>query len=253
MGKMDGRVALITGAGSGIGRATAVLFAREGANIVVADYYPEGGDETVEMIREAGGEAVFIEADVRRSAEVQRMIEKTVDIFGRLDILHNNAGVNTICLLAEVAEEEWDRVLDTNLKGAFLGTRYCLPVMLSQGGGVIINTASIMGISAQANVSPYCVSKAAIIMLTKATSAEYARQGIRANCICPGFIETPMTEPWQPVVDIEKSPPGRYGRPEDVARAALYLASDGAEYITGSAIIVDGGYAAEWMVPLKIT
>ncbi len=252
MGKLEGKVALITGAGSGIGRATAVLFAQEGAKIAVADFVAEGGEETVSLIKNSGGEAIFIEADVRKSIDVQQMIRTTVDTFGKLDILHNNAGVNTICLLAEVAEEEWDRVLDTNLKGAFLGTRYALPVMLEQGGGIIINTASIMGFNAQANVSPYCVSKAAIIMLTKATSAEYAKQDIRANCICPGFIDTPMTQPWESVVDIEKSPPGKYGQPEDVANAALYLASDDAGYVTGSAIVVDGGYAAEWVVPLKI-
>jgi len=252
MGKLEGKVALITGAASGIGRATAILFAKEGAKVAVSDFVSEGGEETVRLIRKAGGESLFIAADVRISAHVQSMISKTVESYGKLDILHNNAGVNTICLLGEVAEEEWDRVLDTNLKGTFLGTRYALPVMVEQGGGVIINTASIMGYNAQANVSPYCVSKAAIIMLTKATSAEYARQGIRANCICPGFIKTPMTEPWEAVVDIEKSPPGKYGMPEDVAGAALYLASDDAEYVTGSAIVVDGGYAAEWMVPLKM-
>ncbi len=252
MGKLEGKVTLITGAGSGIGRATAVLFAQQGAKIAVADYVAEGGEETVSWIKDSGGEAIFIEGDVRKSADVQRMIKSTVDKFGRLDILHNNAGVNAICFLAEVAEEEWDRVLDTNLKGTFLGTRYALPVMLEQGGGVIINTASIMGFNAQANVSPYCVSKAAIIMLTKATSAEYAKQNIRANCICPGFIDTPMTQLWESVVDIEKTPPGKYGQPEDVANAALYLASDDAGYVTGSAMIVDGGYAAEWAVPLKL-
>ncbi|MFO8102436.1 MAG: SDR family NAD(P)-dependent oxidoreductase [Dehalococcoidia bacterium] len=252
MGKLEGKVALITGAASGIGRETAVLFAGEGARIVVADYQPEGGRQTARMIEDAGGRAEFVQTDVRQSAEVQNAIRHTVDAFGQLDILHNNAGVMTVCLLGEVSEEEWDNVLDTNLKGAFLGTRYALPVMLKQGGGVIINTASIMGFNAQANVSPYCVSKAAIIMLTKATSAEYSKLGIRANCICPGFIKTPMTQPWEAAVDIEKSPPGKYGLPEDIASAALYLASDEARYVTGSALVVDGGYAAEWMVPLKM-
>ena len=136
MGKLDGKVALITGAGSGIGRATAVLFAQEGAKVAVADFVAEGGEETVSLIKDSGGEAIFIETDVRKSADVQKMIQKTIDTFSKLDILHNNAGVNTICLLAEVAEDEWDRVLDTNLKGTFLGTRYALPVMLEQGGGV---------------------------------------------------------------------------------------------------------------------
>ena len=252
MGKLNGKVALITGAGSGIGRATAVLFAQEGANIAVADYVAEGGEGTVSLIKDSGGEAIFIETDVRNSADVQRMVKTTADTFGRLDILHNNAGIMVPCLLAEVSEEDWDRVIDTNLKGTFLGTRYALPVMLEQGGGGIINTASIMGFNAQANVSPYCVSKAAIIMLTKSTSAEYAKQNIRANCICPGFIETPMTQPWESVVDIEKTPPGKYAQPEDVASAALYLASDDAGYVTGSSIIVDGGHSAEWMVPLKV-
>jgi len=252
MGKLEGRVALITGAASGIGKATALLFSQEGAKIVIADCDVDGGIEVLKTIKDSGSDAVFIQTDVRQSSEVIKMIDITIHTFGKLDILHNNAGVNTICLLGEVAEEEWDRVLDTNLKGAFLGTRYALPVMVKQGGGVIINTASIMGFNAQANVSPYCVSKAAIIMLTKATSAEYAKQGIRANCICPGFIKTPMTDPWESVVDIEKSPPGKYGMPEDVAQAALYLASDDAKYMTGSAIVVDGGYAAEWMVPLKM-
>ncbi len=252
MSKLEGKVALITGAGSGIGRATAVLFSKEGARIAIADCDVDHGIETLKLIKDSGGDAVFIQTDVRQSSEVVRMIDITLHTFGKLDILHNNAGVMTVCLLAEVEEEEWDNVLDTNLKGAFLGTRYALPVMLKQGGGVIINTASIMGFNAQANVSPYCVSKAAIIMLTKATSAEYSRQGIRANCICPGFIKTPMTQPWESAIDIEKTPPGKYGQPEDVASAALYLASDDAKYVTGSALVVDGGYAAEWIVPLKM-
>ncbi len=251
MRKLEGKVALITGAASGIGKATAILFAQEGARIAIADCDVDRGIETLKSIKDSGGDAVFIQTDVRQSSEAVKMIDITLHTFGKLDILHNNAGVNSICLLGEVSEEEWDRVLDTNLKGTFLGTRYALPVMVEQGSGVIINTASIMGINAQANVSPYCVSKAAIIMLTKATSAEYAGQNIRANCICPGFIDTPMTQPWESVVDIEKSPPGKYGQPEDVAKAALYLASDDAQYVTGSAIIVDGGYAAEWIVPLK--
>lgn len=252
MGKLEGKVALITGAASGIGRATALLFSQEGAKIAIADCDVDNGVQTLKAVKNSGGDAVFIQTDVRHSSEAVKMIDITLHTFGKLDILHNNAGVNTICLLGEVAEEEWDRVLDTNLKGTFLGTRYALPVMVEKGSGVIINTASIMGFNAQANVSPYCVSKAAIIMLTKSTSAEYAKHGIRANCICPGFIKTSMTKPWESVVDIEKSPPGKYGTPEDVAQAALYLASDDAKYVTGSAIVVDGGYAAEWMVPLKM-
>ena len=252
MGKLDGKVALITGAGSGIGRATALLFAGEGASVAVADIVPQGGQETVRLIGEAGGEAVFIQTDVRKAADVERMVNTTVDTYGRIDILHNNAGVMPeVFPIAELPEEVWDLVIDTNLKGVFLGTRYTVPVMLRQGGGVIVNTASIMGVCAQVYISPYCVSKAGIILFTKATSAEYARQNIRVNCICPGFIDTPMTAPWMPVVEMEKTPPGRVGEPERIAQAALYLASDDSAYVTGTALTVDGGYSAEWSVPLK--
>lgn len=252
MGKLDGKVALITGAGSGIGRAVAALFAAEGAKVAVADYVPAGGNETVAMIRKAGDEAVFIEADVSRSADVQRMINTAVEAYGRIDILHNHAGINSpIGLMADIEEEAWSQVMGTNVNSMFLGIKYVVPVMQQQGGGVIINTASIMGMSAQKFMCAYCVSKAAVIMLTKAASADYCDQNIRVNCICPGFIETPMTDQWLPMIDMAKTAPGRPGKPEDIARAALYLASDEASYVTGAALAVDGGYSAEWIVPLK--
>jgi NAD(P)-dependent dehydrogenase (short-subunit alcohol dehydrogenase family) len=252
VGKLDGKVALITGAGSGIGRATAVLFAREGARVAVADCVPAGGQETVGMIKKAGGEALFIEADVSKAVHVERMVKTTVDTYGRIDILYNHAGINSpIAPIADITEEDWDLVLGTNLKSVFLGTKYVIPVMLEQGGGVIVNTASIMGTGAQVYISPYCVSKAGIILLTKATSAEYAKQNIRVNCICPGFIATPMTEPWLPTIQMDRTPPGRAGLPEHIARAALYLASDDSEYVTGTSLVVDGGYSAEWLLPLK--
>ena len=252
MGKLDDKTAVITGASSGIGRAVATLFAEEGARVAVADCMPEGGNETVDIIKKAGGEATFIQADVSRSADVQRMIDTTVESYGRIDILHNHAGINSpIGLMADVTEEAWDQVIDTNVKGVFFGTKYAVPVMLKQGGGVIINTASIMGMSAQKFMSAYCVSKAAIIMLTKAASADYFAQNIRVNCICPGFIETPMTDQWLPMIDMVKTAPGRPGKPEDIARAALYLASEESSYVSGAALTVDGSYSAEWIVPLK--
>jgi len=252
MGKLDDKVALITGSGSGIGRAVATLFAEEGARVAVVDCVPEGGNETVSMIQKGGGEAMFIQTDVSKSAEVQHMIDTTVAAYGRIDILHNHAGINSpIGLMADVAEEAWDQVIDTNVKGVFLGIKYAVPVMLKQGGGVIINTASIMGISAQKFMSAYCVSKAAVIMLTKAASADYFDQNIRVNCICPGFIETPMTDQWLPVIDMAKTAPGRPGKAEDIARAALFLASEDASYVSGAALTVDGSYSAEWIVPLK--
>ena len=252
MGKLDDKVALITGAGSGIGRAVATLFAAEGAKVTVADCVPAGGNETVSMIQKAGGEAMFIQTDVSVSADVQRMIDATVAAYDRIDVLHNHAGINSpIGLMADIAEEAWDQVMDTNVKGVFLGIKYAVPVMLKQGGGVIINTASIMGMSAQKFMSAYCVSKASIIMLTKAASADYFDQNIRVNCICPGFIETPMTDQWLPMIDMAATAPGRPGKPEDIARAALYLACDDSTYVTGAALAVDGGYSAEWIVPLK--
>lgn len=252
MGKLDGKVALITGAGSGIGRATALLFAEEGAKVAVADRAPAGGQETARMIKDSGGEAIFIEADVSKAADVERMVKTTADTYGRIDILYNHAGINSpIAPIAELTEEDWDLVLNTNLKSVFLGTKYTIPVMLKQGGGIIINTASIMGMCAQTYISPYCASKAGIILFTKATSVEYSKHNIRANCICPGFITTPMTDPWLPAVQMDHTPPGKAGEPENIAKAALYLASDDSAYVTGSSLVVDGGYSAEWAVPLK--
>jgi len=243
VGKLDGKVTLITGGGSGIGQATARLFASEGGKVVVADYVPAGGQETVRMIKEAGGEAMFVKADVSKAADVEKMVKTTIDIYGRIDILFNNAGINgKVAPTAELTEEDWDLVLDTNLKGAFLGTKYVLPIMLRQGGGVIINTSSCQGIGIVVNMAPYNVSKAGIIHLTKTTALEYAAQNIRVNCICPGTIHTAMSEQWIPLLQTHFLLQGRVGRPEEIARAALYLASDDSSYVTGHALVVDGGW-----------
>ena len=249
MGKLDGKVALITGAASGIGRATALLFAEEGAKVAVADYVPLGGQETVRMIKEARGEAIFIEVDVSKAADVERMVKTTVDTYGRIDILHNNAGIQgPFALVAELAEEDWDSVINTNLKGVFLGSKYAIPIMLKQGGGVIINTTSAAGIVGIPSVSAYCASKGGVIQLTKAMALEYAKQNIRVNCICPGGTQTPMMELWMPVdaaaqeAFMQVLPAGRMIQPEEIARAALYLACDDSSSVIGSVLVVDRGW-----------
>jgi len=249
MGKLDGKVALITGAGSGIGRATALLFAGEGAKVGVVDYVPKGGQETVGLIREEGGEAIFIEVDVSRAADAERMVKAVVEAYGRLDILHNNAAVrHPFTLTADLEEDDWDLVIDTNLKSVFLGAKHAIPVMLKQGGGVIINTASVGGIVGLLRNAAYCASKGGIIQLTRVMAMEYIGQNIRVNCICPGGTQTPGTERYLPEDPqareefLQGLPGGRWIQPEEIAQAALYLASDESSSVIGSALVVDRGY-----------
>jgi NAD(P)-dependent dehydrogenase (short-subunit alcohol dehydrogenase family) len=252
MGKLDGKVALITGAGSGMGRATALLFARESARVAVADYVPAGGRETAGMIKEDRGEAIFIEADISKAADAEMMVKKTVDTYGRLDILYNNAGISgRMAFTAEITEEEWDLILNINLKGVFLGSKYAIPVMLEQGGGVIINTASTAGLAGSPGLPAYSASKAGVVLLTKTMALEYGKQNIRVNCICPGAIHTPMLEAGPIQIDTTGRgiPLGKIGQPEDIAQAALYLASDDSSFITGISLAVDGGFTAGMLMP----
>ena len=250
--RLPNKVALITGAASGIGRASAVLFAKEGAKIVVADIDETGGRQTVDLIAQGGGSAVFVKADVTKAGDVERMIKASVDQFGKLDILFNNAGVGTAFTpLEQVDEALWDRVMAINVKSIFLGCKYAAPVMKAQGGGVIINTASISGVRPRPGLTVYAASKGAVIVFTKAIAIEFAPYKIRVNCINPVVTDTAFItktiEPSQ--IEAAKKgmlstiPLGRLGEPEDMAFAALYLASDEAGLVTGVSLDVDGGRA----------
>lgn len=250
--KLKNKVALITGAGSGIGRATALLFAKEGAKVVVVDYNEDTAKETVKMIKKSGGEAISIKADVSRSEDVQNMIRQTVERYGRLDVLHNNAGIEgQQASTAEYSEAIFDKVISINLKGVFLGMKYGIQQMLKQGGGVIINTSSNAGIVGFRGASAYTASKGGVIQLTKTAALEYATSNIRVNAICPGMIMTNMIERiasdrGETVKQLsEKEPVKRMGRPEEVAALALFLASDDSSFVTGAAMIVDGGHSAQ--------
>lgn len=254
--RLQGKVAIVTGAASGIGRATAVLFGQEGARVMCADLNGEGARAAAEAVAAQGGEAAWTQVDVSREEDVQRMVQETVQRFGRLDILFNNAGVELAAPVTQVPEERWDWLLDINLKGVYLGCKHAIPEMLKVGGGAIVNTASGAGLMGIAGLSTYCASKGGVVLLTKSLAVEWAAQGIRVNAVCPGVIRTPMVERGLRALggtaDPEEAwrrlglvhPIGRVGQPEEVARAVLFLASDEASFITGVALPVDGGWAA---------
>ncbi|MEW5762241.1 MAG: SDR family oxidoreductase [Bacillota bacterium] len=251
-GLVQGKVALVTGGGSGIGRATALVFAREGARVAVADYVVEGGEETVRMIREAGGEAFFIRADVSSAADVEAMVNKVVETYGRLDCAHNNAGVEGVMApLADCTEANWDRTIAINLKGVFLCMKYEIPQMLKQGGGAIVNTASVAGLVGFRGLPAYVASKFGVVGLTKAAALDYATAGIRVNAVCPGVIRTPMVEritggdPQAEAQFAAGEPVGRLGDPREIGEAVVWLCSDAASFVTGHAMAVDGGWVAQ--------
>jgi NAD(P)-dependent dehydrogenase (short-subunit alcohol dehydrogenase family) len=248
----QGKVALVTGGASGIGRASSMAFARDGARVVVADIAEEGGEETVRLIRCAGGEAMFVRADVSRSTEVVELLRQTVSTFGRLDCAHNNAGIEGAVGVstAEYPEDRWDRVVQVNLKGIWLCMKYEIPRMLEQGGGAIVNTASVLGLHGTEGLCAYVASKHGVVGLTRAAALEYAKAGIRVNAVCPGAIDTPMIERAMPTLalrhrGVRGEVAGRMGRPEEVAEAVAWLCSDAASYVTGHAMCVDGGRTAK--------
>ncbi len=249
MDRLKDKVALITGGGSGIGRASCTLFAAQGAKIMLADYVTEGGNETVQQIKAAGGEASFVQADVSKSADVQNMIKHTVQTYGRVDILFNNAGIEgPSAKLANYDEEAWDRVIAIDLTSVYLGMKYVIPEMVKQGGGVILSTASVAGMVGFPGSGAYAAAKAGVINMTRMVALEYANKNIRVNCICPGIIATPMVQrvmgdrPDDQIVRLE--PIGRLGQAEDIANAALFLAGDESSFATGAPFVIDGGYIA---------
>jgi NAD(P)-dependent dehydrogenase (short-subunit alcohol dehydrogenase family) len=247
--RLKDKVALITGAGSGMGRATATLFAREGARVAVVDVNAAGAEETVRRITSAGGEALAIRADVSNSEDASAMVSGAVKKFGGLDIIYNNAGIEGEGrFTSEVTEEQFDRVIAINLRGVWLGMKYALPELVKRGGGVVISTASIAGLIGLRGSVAYSAAKAAVISMTRVAALEYGRYNIRVNCICPGAIETPMAvrirkgaEP-RPQAINRISVLERMGRPEEIARMALFLASDEGSFATGAPFIVDGGW-----------
>jgi NAD(P)-dependent dehydrogenase (short-subunit alcohol dehydrogenase family) len=251
--EFEGKVALVTGAASGMGRASAYLFASKGAKVVAADVDEQGGQATVECIKQRGGQAVFIKTDVSKSAEVQALVQETVRVFGKLDYAHNNAGTNRGIGVptAEYKEEDWDFTHAVNLKGVFLCMKYEIQQMLKQETrGVIVNTSSISGLSAHVADPAYVASKFGCVGLSKTTALEYARSGIRINCVCPGPVRTALYErvvaaiPEAAEAAPQGVPMGRIGEPEEVARAVVWLCSSEASFITALAMPVDGGEAA---------
>ncbi len=246
-----GKVALVTGAASGIGRASALAFAREGAKVVVADVNVAAGEETVALCRAENTDAFFVRCDVSQASEVERLIEQAVDTFGRIDVAHNNAGIEGVqAMLVDYPEEVWDRVIDINLKGVWLCMKYEIRQMLRQGGGAIVNTSSVAGLSGSRGVSAYVASKHGIVGITRAAALEYARNGIRVNAICPGTIHTAMIDRFtqgdpQVLAEFaEGEPIGRLGSPEEVANAVVWLCSDKASFVTGATLAIDGGRLA---------
>lgn len=247
---LAGKVALITGGASGIGRATALLFARQGAHVVIADRNQDTGNETAREINATGARAIFEPANVTQAADCQRVVERTLRELGAIHILFNNAGIIRRASVTELSEDDWDRVMAVNVKSIYLMSRSVIPHMAKSGGGSIINMASGWGLAGGPRAAVYCASKGAAVLLTKAMAIDHGPQNIRVNCICPGDTDTGMLRseaqqlgeaPDRFFAEAARRPLGRVGKPEEIAQAALYLASDASSFVTGTALVVDGG------------
>jgi len=253
--RLEHKVALVTGGASGIGRATALAFAREGARVVVSDVDAAGGEQTVQAIRAADGDATFVRADVSQAAEVEILTKKVLETFHRLDCAFNNAGIQgQIANTVDCKDENWDRIIATNLKGVWLCMKHEIPLMLRQGGGAIVNTASNFGLVGSAGMPAYAASKHGVLGVTKVAALEYATLGVRVNAVCPGPIKTPLSEgvlrehpDAESLVEaiMSRLPIRRWGLPEEVAEAVVWLCSDAASFITGAVLPVDGAYVAQ--------
>jgi NAD(P)-dependent dehydrogenase (short-subunit alcohol dehydrogenase family) len=249
--ELKGKVALVTGGTSGIGREASLLFAKAGSKVVVAGRRDLEGNEVVKLIRDAGGEGLFVKTDVSKAADVESLVKKTVEAFGRLDVAFNNAGIEGAWVpITEQSEEDWDRTIDINLKGVWLCLKYEIRQMLKQGGGgAIVNMASVAGLIGSAGVATYCASKHGVMGLTKAAALETARSGIRVNVVCPAVIETPMADRAFAAPEFNKfvlglHPIGRFGKPAEVAEAVVWMCSDRASFMTGQSLVLDGGFLA---------
>lgn len=249
MASFSGKVAIVTGGSSGIGRATAIAFAREGAIVVVASRREDEGEETVQRVKEARSDGVFVKTDVAKEADISAMVEKTIQSYGRLDYAFNNAGVEQLPTpLSEQTEEDFDRIININVKGVWLSMKYQIPQMLKNGAGAIVNMSSIAGLIGAPTLPIYVASKHAVVGLTKSLALEYAKSGIRINAVCPGYIQTPLVERLDKQLQeqmIQMHPIGRAGKPEEIAEAVVWLCSDKASFVIGHSLALDGGYVAQ--------